>query len=210
MGASASGARNAYAFKASMGRGGQLPGQDTITYQGVFNEHLWPVGPADEREVLSTETMAAYDRDGCPWAAIFIKAWGRHTAQSAVHNAPGYYVFPWLLPLLTWRPRPPAPHTHTSPRRRTGTPERSPPQAERTRTHARTHAEREWRDRGEGAREGGREARVRGSEQGREARARRQRPVQGSPEDGQTGVMFCGQEGERGTAKTVPKRGAGE
>lgn len=82
MGAHASGAQNAYGFQANM-RDSQasLPAKNTITYQGVFNEHSFPTGDPEDRHILN---IMSYGGGKIPhwtnklpdeiWVATFLKS----------------------------------------------------------------------------------------------------------------------------------------
>lgn len=71
MGAAASGAQDANGFASAMS-GKYLPQVDTLTYQGVFNEHFYSVGENETEHAVATSCFAAWSED--PWVAVFLKS----------------------------------------------------------------------------------------------------------------------------------------
>mmetsp|Transcript_94095 Transcript_94095/g.148775 ORF Transcript_94095/g.148775 Transcript_94095/m.148775 type:complete len:522 (+) Transcript_94095:74-1639(+) len=72
MGCGGSGAQDAHGF-ASAVRGGYMPEVDTITWQGVFNEHFYDVGEPEKERAVAT-TCFPIIHMGSPWLAIFLKS----------------------------------------------------------------------------------------------------------------------------------------
>jgi len=72
MGCAASGAQDAHGFASAM-QGGYMPDVDTITYQGVFNEHLFDAGEQEKDRAVATQCFPIID-DGTPWLAVFLKS----------------------------------------------------------------------------------------------------------------------------------------
>merc|ERR1719330_642045 len=50
-----------------------MPSVETITYQGVFNEHLFSVGPPEGERILVAECFPVAHR-GEHWLAVFLKS----------------------------------------------------------------------------------------------------------------------------------------
>mmetsp|Transcript_66028 Transcript_66028/g.137566 ORF Transcript_66028/g.137566 Transcript_66028/m.137566 type:complete len:532 (+) Transcript_66028:198-1793(+) len=71
MGNCASGAQNAFAFAAAV-EGGHIPDVSTLTYQGVFNEHLFYAG--EPATGIMEATSFPIMKDGKPWLAIYLKS----------------------------------------------------------------------------------------------------------------------------------------
>lgn len=59
MGVAATGARNANAFAGAALRGTKLPDEHSITYEGVFNENVYKLEPANPDKLVSTEVHHA-------------------------------------------------------------------------------------------------------------------------------------------------------
>jgi len=72
MGIAASGAQDAHGFASAM-HDGYMPQVDTLTWQGIFNEHFYDVGePEKERDVATACFPIIHE--GSPWLAIFLKS----------------------------------------------------------------------------------------------------------------------------------------
>lgn len=72
MGAAASGAQDAHGF-ANAVQGGYMPDADTLTYEGVFNEHCYAVGEEEKTRAVATQCFPLVHQ-GEPWLAVFLKS----------------------------------------------------------------------------------------------------------------------------------------
>jgi len=72
MGACASGAQDAHGFASAMNVG-YIPEVSTLTYEGIFNEHVYHVGELEEERAVATQSFPIVS-DGASWLAIFLKS----------------------------------------------------------------------------------------------------------------------------------------
>lgn len=63
---------DAHGFSAAMDAG-RIPDVSTLTYEGIFNENTYYVGPPEESKVVTTASFPIM-HNGDPWAAVFLKS----------------------------------------------------------------------------------------------------------------------------------------